>query len=298
MYVSWSSASAQATSNTSAAQSSSQITQKQLSTGKSVSDSSENMALWAMATASYSQAGAVSTLSSSQQALTMPLAANTQSAIGAVSDTLNAMRDNLVALQGGGDQNAILQSLQAQGQALTSAVSGAGLNGVNLLDGSSGSQGSTFLLSYAENSDGGPQTDSVNVAAANLVNSGGSGTLQAAQAAGSSSTTNLTSLTASDVSTAKIAQTLSNLNAAQAQLQDVAASIGALSNMVDTANTSATTSQDNLANATAGMDNADMGAVAAQLSASQVQQQLSILAQGVANRSSANVLKLFQQSAG
>jgi flagellin len=189
MYVSWNPSSALATSSLSAAQSSLQRTQQQTATGKSVNDASDNPALWAMATANYSKAGALSAMTSGQQGVALPLASATQSAIGAISGVLNDMRNNLVALQGGGDQNAILQSQQAQGQALNSAVSSAGLNGMNLLDASSAPNGSSFLLAYNEWS-GGAQTMSVNIGAASLIDhSGSTGVFQTAKAAGSSQAT-------------------------------------------------------------------------------------------------------------
>jgi flagellin-like hook-associated protein FlgL len=68
--------------------------------------------------------------------------------------------------------------------------------------------------------------------------------------------------------------------------------------MVGRANAFAVDQQVNLANATAGLDNADMGAVATQLSADQVKQQLATLATSIANRSHASVLQLFKQGAG
>jgi len=296
MYVSWSPSSAQATSNASSAQTSLQKTQQQISTGKSINDASDNAALWDMATSNYSQSGAVSAVMTSQQGMTLPLAATSQSAVGGIANTLNAMRNNLIALQGGGDQNAILQSLQAQGKALSSSVSQAGLNGVNLLDGSTGAQGDNFLVSYGEYDQGG-QTASVNVAAGNLVNSAGTGTFQAARASGSGAATDLTALTANDLSPGNIAQTLANLNAAQDQLQSVAGNVGAFNNLVGQAYNTNATSQIDLANATAGVDNADMAEESTQMSAQNVQQQLAVMAQGIANRSSANVLKLFQQNA-
>ncbi|MCW2317695.1 flagellin [Rhodoblastus acidophilus] len=296
MYVSWSPSSAQATSNASSAQTSLQKTQQQISTGKSINDASDNAALWDMATSNYSQSGAVSAVMTSQQGMTLPLAATSQSAVGGIANTLNAMRNNLIALQGGGDQNAILQSLQAQGKALSSSVSQAGLNGVNLLDGSTGAQGDNFLVSYGEYDQGG-QTASVNVAAGNLVNSAGTGTFQAAKASGSGAATDLTALTANDLSPGNIAQTLANLNAAQDQLQSVAGNVGAFNNLVGQAYNTNATSQIDLANATAGVDNADMAEESTQMSAQNVQQQLAVMAQGIANRSSANVLKLFQQNA-
>jgi len=296
MYVSWSPSAAQATSNASSAQTSLQKTQQQISTGKSINDASDNAALWDMATSNYSQSGAVSAVMTSQQGMTLPLAATSQSAVSGIANTLNAMRNNLIALQGGGDQNAILQSLQAQGKALSSSVSQAGLNGVNLLDGSTGAQGDNFLVSYGEYDQGG-QTASVNVAAGNLVNSAGTGTFQAAKASGSGAATDLTALTANDLSPGNIAQTLANLNAAQDQLQSVAGNVGAFNNLVGQAYNTNATSQIDLANATAGVDNADMAEESTQMSAQNVQQQLAVLAQGIANRSSANVLKLFQQNA-
>lgn len=296
MYVSWDPSSAQALNSLSATQSSLQKTRSHLSTGKSVDDSSENAALWALATTNYSASSAISAMIGSQQSTAMPLSSSTELAIGAISGALDAMQNNLIALQGGGDQTAILQSLQAQGQQLTSAVSSAGLAGVNLLDGSTAPNGSTFMTSYAEWGGGG-QTSSVNVAAASLIDASGAGAFQTAQAAGSTAPTDLTALTASDVSAANISQTLANLNAAQTQLQSVAGAIGAFGNIMDQSNAAATSQQINLANATAGMDNADMGAVATQLAAGQAQQQLAVLAASIANQSHKSVLQLFQQNA-
>jgi flagellin-like hook-associated protein FlgL len=217
-----------------------------------------------------------------------------QTAIGGISDVMNSMRANLVALQGGGDQSAGLASLQAQGQALTQAVSAAGLNGVNMLDASTASSGgSNFLLGYSEYS----QSQTVNVSAASLTSSSGStGLLQNAQAAGSTQASNFTALTANDVSAANIAQTLNNLNAAQSQVQTVAGAIGAASNLVNQSNSFDLTTQNNIANATAGTDQTDMDAASTQLAASNVSTQLATIAANIANRSSASVLALFQQS--
>jgi flagellin len=293
MYVSFNSSSAQALSNFSTAQSALQTTMRQISTGKTVNDASDNAALWAMATSNYSDNGALSAVASSQQGLAMPTISASQTAIGGINSVMNDMRDNLVALQGGGDQSAILTSLQAQGKALTSAVSNAGFNGVNLLDSSTATSGSNFLLGYSEWSGG---AESLNVTAGSLTNSSGpTGVLQNAQASGSSQASDFTALTANDVSTANIAQTLANLNAAQSQVQTIGGAVGASSNQVGQANSSVLTLQNNMANATAAMDQTNMDSAAAQLAAGNVSEQLASLATTIANRSSANVLRLFQQ---
>jgi flagellin len=289
--------SAAAVNSVYAAQAASQKTMDQIATGKAVNKSSDNMALWATATANYSESGVLSAVTTSQQGEAMPMISASETAIGGISDVMNSMRDNLVALQGGGDQNATLASLQAQGQALNQAVSAAGLDGVNMLDAStSSSGGSRFMLAYSEYQGGG-QTSSLQVNAASLTSSSGStGLLQNAQAAGSSQASNFTALTANDVSAANIAQTLNNLNAAQSQVEAIGGALGGDANLVGQANSAAVTKQDNIANGTAATDQTDMGAASTQLAASNVSAQLAILATSIANRSSASVLRLFQQN--
>jgi len=68
------------------------------------------------------------------------------------------------------------------------------------------------------------------------------------------------------------------------------------SNLVSQSNSFALTMQNNIANATAGTDQTDMAAASTQLAASNVSAQLATIAANIANRSSASVLALFQQS--
>lgn len=134
-------------------------TQKQVSTGYRVSDSTDDGAAYAIAQNVRSTVGAL-TSANQQLGSVQGLLSTTQSGLNSISNTMGSMRDVLVQLASGnvqGDANARAnytqqyQSLLAQ---VKSYVQDASYNGKNLIGDISGSSGTNGRVSVARNESG------------------------------------------------------------------------------------------------------------------------------------------------
>lgn len=275
-------------------QSSLSTTQKEISTGLKISSAADNASTWAIAEAMKSDKGVLSTISDSlsgaQSVLNVATAA-VKSAITVMNDIKSAVAQ---AQQPGADQAKILTSLQALGKQLTSIVSSATFTGLNVTDGSLTSPVS-FIASY--NNGGGTAASAVGTIDLNLtdlINTGGTGILEAAQATGAAAATDFTALVAGDLNTATIADTLSNADKAIADLTTYGAEIGATSTRVKEQNEFIKTMNEALTTGISSLVDADMNEASTRLQALQTQQQLGVQSLSIANQNAQIILKLFQ----
>ncbi|WP_036287621.1 flagellin [Methylocystis sp. ATCC 49242] len=269
-------------------------TQKEISTGLKISSAAENASTWAIAESMKSDKGVLSTISDSlsgaKSVLNVATAA-VKSAISVMNDIKNAVAQ---AQQPGADQAKILTSLQQLGSQLSSVVSSATFTGLNVTDGSLTSPVS-FIASY--NNGGGTAASvvgTIDLTVTDLINTGGTGILEAAQATGSTAATDFTGLTAADLAAATIADTLSNADKAIADLTTYAAEIGATVARVSQQNEFIDTMKDALTTGVSSLVDADMNEASTRLQALQTQQQLGVQSLSIANQNAQMILKLFQ----
>ncbi|WP_330083919.1 flagellin [Methylocystis iwaonis] len=278
------------------------VAQKQISTGLKISSASDNASTWSIAETMKSDQGVMSTLSDALNfaGSTLNVAANAVK--GAIS-VMNSIKEAVYQAQTpGADLNKIGTNLKQLGESLSSYVSSATMNGINILDGSTtttvaggAALGVNFTASYTNHA--GTAASSVgfiSLATTDLTNTGGTGILQSATAVGSTATTNFTSLSAADVAAGTVADTLSNADLVIANLTTYAAQIGAVQSRVASQATFVQSLNDALTQGVSSLVDADMNQVSTRLQALQTQQQLGVQSLSIANQNSQLILKLFQ----
>lgn len=284
------------------------VAQKQISTGLKISSAADNASTWSIAETMKSDKGVMSTLSDSLNfaGSTLNVAAN---AVNSAISVMNSIKEDIMQAQGtGADLSKIATHLTQLGKELSSFVSSATLNGINLLDGSTTTvdpaDGTTpavnFIASYADKS--GVSASAIGYITLNttdLTNTAGTGILQAAQAGGSTATTNFTSLSAADITETSTTSTVakdaqSNADLVIANLTKYASQIGAVQARVASQATFIQSLNDALTAGVSSLVDADMNEVSTRLQALQTQQQLGVQSLSIANQNSQLILKLFQ----
>jgi flagellin len=129
-------------------------TQAQISTGLKVASAADNASYWSIATQLRSNTGVLGAVNDSLAQSQSILGAAT-SAINSVITTINSIKTVLTeATNPGADLAALNTTLTSLGQQLTTAVSGASFNGLNLLDGSTAGAALNFVSGYNVSSAG------------------------------------------------------------------------------------------------------------------------------------------------
>ncbi len=201
--------------------------------------------------------------------------------------------------------------IAAQQQTLLATLTSASLNGVNLLDGSSGTSAS-FVSSFTRNASGATslQTLSVSTSGTSGTQVGGAGGILAVSlgafsgagvggaagtgagagtyAAGSLLAINITTASSSDL--AKLQVGIDNLIN---QVNGAGAQLGSVTTAVNNQQTFVTTLSNALTSGVGSLVDADMNLASTRLQALQTQQQLGIQALSIANQNSQLILKLF-----
>jgi len=136
--------------------------------------------------------------------------------------------------------------------------------------------------------------DTIDLSITDLVNTGGTGILEAAQATGAGAATDFTALVSGDLAAATIADTLSNADKAIADLTTYASEIGATQSRITSQNEFIKTMTEELTTGISSLVDADMNEASTRLQALQTQQQLGVQALSIANQNAQMILKLFQ----
>lgn len=144
--------------------------QSEISTGKRVSNSKDNAAIWAISKVMESDVAGFKTISDSL-ALGESTVAVARQASETVTDLLSQMKEKIVAAQEDNvDRDKIQADVSALRDQIESVVSAAQFNGLNLVDGSVAS--STVLASLDRNSAGTVTASSITVTAQDLATGG------------------------------------------------------------------------------------------------------------------------------
>ncbi len=289
-------------------------TQAQISSGLSVANASDNAAYWSIATSMKSDVSALGAVTSALN-LGASVLNTATSAMNSVETILKQMKADLVTAQTSGTNATQVQSdISAQQQSLVSIMNSASFNGVNLLDGSTGSTNivDSFSRSGTSTTTGVLTVNTSGIALGGTDSSNGGGLLGASisgvsQATGAASTTsgagtytntsilgfNLSSLNSSANAT-ELSAIATAIDTAITSVTAGAATLGQYSTTVSNQLTFTSSISDAITSGVGSLVDADMNVASTRLQALQTQQQLGIQALSTANQNSQLILKLFQ----
>ena len=247
--------------------------QSRISTGLAVSNAQDNGAIFAIAQNQRSTSSSLDSVTQSLQRVQST--ANVAASAGTtVSDLLNQLRSTALSASDTSTNTASRLALNATFTSLlkqiTSVVSNASFNGINLLN------GSVTNLAALASVDG---TSKLTVAAQNLSLGGGNITVAA--------TASITTATLASTALTAIATSITNVNNALAKL-------GSSENALQTQITFTATLQDTIDTGVGNLVNANLAKESANLQALQTKQALGIQALSIANSSSSSLLSLFR----
>ncbi len=141
-------------------------TQSEISTGKSISSAKDNAAVWAISKVMESDVQGFKAISDSL-ALGESTVAVARKASETITDLLTSMKEKIVAAQEDNvDRGKLQTDVDALVDQITSVVGAAQFNGLNLVDGSTGS--ADILASLDRDASGGVTASSISVTAQNL----------------------------------------------------------------------------------------------------------------------------------
>ena len=251
-----------------------QTAQSQVSTGLAVSDAQDNGAIFAIAQNQRSESSALTAVTQSLQRVQST--ANVAASAGTtVSDLLNQLKAAALSASDTSTNTTSRLALNATFtsilQQITSIVSNASFNGVNLIDGSVAS-----LAALAS-------TDGVSKLTVNA---------QSLALGGVNITVAATATIAA--SAAGAAAVLAQVNSSITNVNDALAKLGASENALQTQITFTGTLQDTIDTGVGNLVNANLAKESATLTALQTKQSLGIQALSIANSSSQSLLSLFR----
>ncbi|WP_237479560.1 flagellin [Lichenibacterium dinghuense] len=300
--------------NLAATQNALNTTQSQISSGLRVATASDNAAYWSISTKLDSDTGALSAVS---DALNLGSSV-VSTATAAVTSTLtlldNIKNDLVTAQEPGTSLSAVQTDITAQQQSLIAVLSSASFNGVNLVDGSSGTSAS-FVASFTRNASGATsvQTLTVNtsgtsgtqVAGAGGIlavslgafsGSGVAGATGAGSSAGNYAQGSLLAINITTATTGDLAALQSDVDKIITQVTGAGAQLGTASSVITNQQSYVQSLSDAITSGVGSLVDADMNVASTKLQALQTQQQLGIQALSIANQNSQLILKLFGAS--
>jgi len=248
--------------------------QSRINTGKKVNTAKDNGAIWAIA---QGQRGEISALGAVKDSLDRGASAvDVSLAAGeSVSDLLVQLKEKALAATdkslSTASRKALNEDFKAIRDQITTVVSNAKFNGVNLIDASTGTGGYKAL----SNTTG----STIKVASENLSLGGTIVTLAAATTIGTS-TLATAALTAVNTSIDNVSSSLARLGTGAKSLETHRTFVGKLS--------------DALENGVGNMVDADLAKESARLQSLQTKQQLGVQALSIANSSTSILLGLFR----
>ena len=262
-------------------------TETELSTGNAINSPADNPVVWAEAASEQADAAGWGAVANDIAGANSPEFKTATGALSTVLSTLDDMQTTVEDAQASGDDDTTtaLSTLLEYGKTLKATVLDAvSSNGVNLLDGSTGSV--NFVDGYGPT--GSVQTSSFTTTAV----TGNNSILQDANASGTA--VDLTALTDDDLSSGSIASTLQNIKGAIAGVASYSASLGGVSTSETTMQSFAQTMQTNLQAGVDDLIGANLSTLSVRETALQTQIQLATQALSISAQSSQLVLKLFE----
>ncbi|MGO9771052.1 MAG: flagellin [Roseiarcus sp.] len=301
-------------------------TQSQVSTGLAVASAADNASYWSIGT-QLSSASDIVTAANSSLTQSQSVLDTASSAISSVITTINSIQATLTEAQNpGANIGNINTTLAALGKQLTQEIGSASFNGINVLDGSAGTEvagtagtvsGTTttgtataaapatatlsFVSGFNASASGGSFT-TISLDMQSLTGTGGILTSQAVAGAAANGTSpavnagivDLTNITigtgGTDVSAATA---LAGVEQSLGAVTTYAATIGSVQNQMTAASTFNSALTTDYANGVSGLVDANMNTASTRLQALQTQEQLGIQSLSIANQNAQLILKLF-----
>ena len=284
-----------------------QQTTNEISTGKKISQASDNAAYWSISTTMNSDNAALSSVSNdlSLGASTVSVATSgLNSAISIIQD----IKTQLVSAQEPGVNRTQIQSaITADQQQLQSIATAASFSGQNWLsvDSSSASYSATknIVASFSRDSSGNVSTGTIGVDTSGIslfdANSTPTGILDKSRTVGSTTLANgiagidISSLTDSAADQATLANYVSATDAALTDVTNAESTLGSVTNRITLQQTFISNLSNSITQGVGSLVDADMNQASTRLQALQTQQQLGIQSLSIANQNSQMILKLF-----
>jgi flagellin len=302
--------------NLSATQKSLATTQSQISSGLKVATASDNAAYWSISTTLKSDTGALSAVSDALN-LGSSVVSTSTAAVTSTLTLLNKIKADLVTAQEPGTSTASVQTdISAQQQSLISILSSASFNGVNLLDGSSGTSAS-FVASFTRSANGSTSVQTLSVATSGTtgtqvggaggilavsmvasgttLSSGVGGTAGAGSSASNYASGSLLAINITNASSSDLAALQAGVDKLITQVTNAGTQLGTASSVITNQQSFVTSLSDAVTSGVGSLVDADMNVASTRLQALQTQQQLGIQALSIANQNSQLILKLFGQ---
>jgi flagellin len=271
-------------------------TENQISTGLKVSGAKDNAAYWSIATSMKTTTGDLSAVSDSLN-LGASVVGTAAAALNTTISILQKMQQDLVsAQQASVDKNQIETDISALQNQLSTAVTSASFNGVNLLDQTSTTITSQSIVSSVTGSGSTFTVNTIDIAYADtaLTTSGISPAGGILDSSGAQSGESMLTFSISNASTAGMLTALSrDLDTALLRVQTAAAKLGATQTNIELQTTFVQALSDSITAGVGSLVDADMNEASTRLNALQTQQQLGIQALSVSNQNSQIILKLF-----
>jgi flagellin len=258
-------------------------TQKQISTGYRVADSTDDGAAYAIAQGIRSTVGAL-TSANQQLGNATGLMSTTQTGLNSVSNMMSSMRNTLIKLGDSSVQGAqradYAQTYGTQLKAVQAAIQDASYNGKTLIGNITGSSGSFGRVAVVRNE---------NAASYGVATFSGSGLYSAISIT--------STLMASTTGAASIAALITAGGTFLTQQQSVGTALNAIGSSINFVNNQTTYNNNKINSLNSGLGSlidADLAKESAQLTALQIRQQLGTQALSMANQAPQTLLSLFK----
>lgn len=253
-------------------------TQTQISTGLKVASAADNTTNWSVSTQMKTDNSVISTIKDRLKQ-NSDLLKTASSALDGLVDTVDKIKVELAKAADGktpAEYAAIQTSLTKLTGELTKNISNAGLNGVNLLNGTA--PATLQMVSGFSGGGGANGYNHIDVTTSNI-------TAAATTATG-------TFAAVADVATAETASDA--VEVFLKAVRDYAVELGAAKNQIDAQSKFLGVLSESMTNSVGTLVDADMNEASTRLQALQTQQQLGVQSLSIANQNSQMILRLFQ----
>ncbi|QUS35940.1 flagellin [Falsirhodobacter algicola] len=268
--------------------------QSEISTGKSVSSSKDNAAIWAISKTMESDVAGFDTIGESLS-LGQSTVSVARQASETVTDLLTQMKEKIVSAQGENvDRESLQRDISSLRDQIGTVVGSAQFNGLNLVNGTS-TDPMKVLASLDRSSDQKVSPNHISVDRQDL--SMGTDPADGGTASGGLAdiwTIDVTAAAADAASPSGAESALDTIEGLIKVATNAAASFGSSENRLSMQQDFVSKLSDAMTSGVGSLVDADMEEASARLSALQVQQQLGVQALSIANESPQNILSLFR----
>jgi flagellin len=263
--------------------------QNEVSTGLAISNASDNVSYWSIATEMNSDVGALgavdSALSESQS-----MVATMSAAMNSTISVMDAIKNDLVtASNPGADLSQIQTDITAQQNILLSIGQSATFNGQNFLETTGGNV--NLVASYDQTN--GVSFLTINTSNTQLFETTVGATEGILGSAGAASGVSILNMNIVGATAGQIANMLTDVDTALSSITTAAGILGSTTTNLTAQQNFVSNLSDSLTTGVGSLVDANMNEAATKLAALQVQQQLGVQALGIANSNTQLILKLF-----